>query len=169
MARSTKYKVFSAEDRTRALVLLAARAGNCSQACRELEADGLMVPVDTLRSWKKGDEYERIRHEYGHKLEDYVIAEIRERMVEQSDLERLALEKTREALENDDVRDPARVMRDIAHAKSQNIDKLRVMTGRPTDITENRSLDELVKALAALGVAQVDSSSVVEGELVSGG
>lgn len=154
---------YSAEERTRALVVLASSAGNCAQASKEVD-----VPVDTLRLWKKSDEYERIRHDYGHKLEEFVIAEIRERMVEQSELERLALEKTREALENDEVKDPARTMRDIVHAKGQNIDKLRVMTGRPTDITEHRSLDELVRALSSLGIAQVESAPVVEGELVEG-
>jgi hypothetical protein len=59
-------------------------------------------------------------------------------------------------------------MRDIVHAKAQNIDKLRVMTGRPTDITEHRSLDELVRALASLGIAKVEGE-VLEGELVNGG
>jgi transposase-like protein len=156
-------KSYSAEAKTRALIVLAARAGNCAEACKETD-----VPVETLRSWKKTDEYERIRHDYGHRLEEFVIAEIRERMVEQSELEKLALDKTREALENDEIKDPARTMRDIAHAKSQNIDKLRVMTGRPTDITEHRSLDELVKALSSLGIAKVDSEPIVEGELVSG-
>ena len=163
MAVATR-RTFSAEERTRALIVLASRAGNCAEASRELVAGGVDVPVETLRGWKKTDEYERIRHDYGYKLEEYVIAEIRESMVEQSELERLALAKTREALENGDIKDPARAMRDISHAKGQNIDKLRVMTGRPTDITENRSLDELVRALASLGIAQVDSvdSTVIE-------
>jgi CBS domain-containing protein len=163
-----KQRVYAAEERTRALICLASLAGNVAEARRSLSEAGVDVPAETLRNWKRTDEYERIRHEYGQRLEDYVVAEIRERMVEQSDLERLALQKTREALENDDVRDPARTMRDIAHAKAQNIDKLRVMTGRPTDISENRSLTELVKALEALGIAKVESGPVVEGELVSG-
>jgi hypothetical protein len=161
-------RTFGAEERTRALVTLASRAGNCAEACRELAASGVDIPVDTLRSWKRSDEYERIRHDYGHKLEEFVIAEIRESMVEQSELERLALTKTREALENGEIRDPARAMRDISHAKGQNIDKLRVMTGRPVDITENRSLDELVRALSALGVAHVDSVDAVVVEELPG-
>lgn len=155
------------EQRTRALICLASKAGNVAQALRDLKVDGLVVPEATLRGWRDTDEYERIRQQYGYKLEEFMIAELRERMVEQSEVEKIALQKTREALENDEVRDPARTMRDVAHAKGQNIDKLRVMTGRPTDITENRSLDELVKALASLGIAKIDSSSV-DGELVEG-
>ena len=160
LSRQATKKVYSAEERLRAMTLLAARLGNCAEAARELD-----IPVETLRNWKKTDEYERIRHDYGHRLEDFVIAEIREQMVEQSNLERLALAKTREALENDDIKDPARTMRDIAHAKAQNIDKLRVMTGRPTDITEHRSLDELVRALSALGIASHEYEAV-EGDVV---
>lgn len=159
-AASPAKTIYSAEQRLRALTVLAANLGNCAAAAREVD-----MPVETLRSWKKTDEYERVRHDYGHKLEDFVIAEIREQMVEQSELERLALSKTREALENDEIKDPARTMRDIAHAKAQNIDKLRVMTGRPTDITEHRSLDELVRALSALGIASAPFESV-EGEVL---
>lgn len=160
VAQNPAKTVYSAEQRVRALTVLAAKLGNCAEAARELD-----MPVETLRSWKKTDEYERIRHDYGHKLEDFVIAEIREQMVEQSELERLALSKTREALENGEIKDPARTMRDIAHAKAQNIDKLRVMTGRPTDITEHRSLDELVRALTSLGIASASFESV-EGEVL---
>jgi hypothetical protein len=159
--------IYTAEERTRALVCLASRAGNAAKTVRDLKEQGLDIPESTLRSWRDTDEYETIRSKYGHKLEDFMVNELRERMVEQAEVERLALEKTRAALEAGDIKDPARTMRDIAHAKSQNIDKLRVMTGRPTDITEHRSLDELVKALAALGIAQVDNTAV-EGELVSG-
>lgn len=159
--------IYTAEERTRALVCLASRAGNARRTARDLKEQGLEIAESTLRGWRDSDEYETIRSKYGHKLEEFMINELRERMVEQAEVERLALEKTRAALEAGDIKDPARTMRDIAHAKSQNIDKLRVMTGRPTDITEHRSLDELVKALAALGIAHVDST-VVEGELISG-
>lgn len=159
--------IYTAEERTRALVCLASRAGNAARTVKDLKEQGFDVPESTLRSWRDTDEYEMIRSKYGHKLEEFMINELRERMVEQAEVERLALEKTRAALEAGDIKDPARTMRDIAHAKSQNIDKLRVMTGRPTDITEHRSLDELVKALAALGIAHVDNAAV-EGELVSG-
>lgn len=159
--------IYTAEERTRALVCLASRAGNARRTAKDLKSQGFDVPESTLRSWRDTDEYESIRSKYGHKLEEFMISELRERMVEQAEVERLALEKTRAALEAGDIKDPARTMRDIAHAKSQNIDKLRVMTGRPTDITEHRSLDELVKALSALGIAHVDNGAI-EGELVSG-
>ena len=161
-------RIYTAEERTRALVCLASRAGNIRRTLNDLKTDGLELPESTLRTWRDTDEYETVRSKYGHKLEEFMVSELRERMVEQAEVERLALEKTRAMLEAGDVKDPARTMRDIAHAKSQNIDKLRVMTGRPTDITEHRSLDELVKALAAVGIAHVENTAV-EGELVSGG
>ena len=161
-AKKPGKRQYSTEERTRSLLSLASRAGNVKAALRDLKEQGLEVPEQTLRDWGGSEEYERIRHKYGHKLEEFVIAEIRERMVEQSELEKLAAQKTREALENGQVRDPARTMRDVAAAKSQNIDKLRVMTGRPTDITEHRSVDELVKALVSLGIA----TESVDGEAV---
>ena len=68
-----------------------------------------------------------------------------------------AVDQTRELLANGECKDPARTARDLMQVVTQSVDKRQLLMGQPTQITENRSLDEMVRALEALGVAkQVD-------------
>lgn len=76
------------------------------------------------------------------------------------EIERLAAEKLAIALENDQIpaKDLPSALQRLTTAKAINIDKILVMSGRPTQVVEHRSAAELVRRLARLG-AVIDGSA----------
>lgn len=141
----------------RGLLALALAGGN---SVRAAEACGL--GESTLRRWRveKAAEYERIRTEVAPKLEAVILSDMREFVLEASRVKAVALRKTLEALEADEIpkRDLPGALRNITTAEAISVDKIMVLSGRPTSVVEHRSLGQLVARLAAIG-AVVDGSA----------
>ena len=75
----------------------------------------------------------------------------------------LAVRRTERLLERDAISDPAKAARDLGQLRTQAIDKRLALEGRPTQIIEKRSPDEILAKLEALGVVrQVDVESTAE-------
>lgn len=141
----------------RAFLALALASGNVARAS---EACG--VPETTLRRWlvKDAAEYERVRTEVAPKLEAVILNDLRGFVLEASRVKAVALQKTLEALEADAIpqRDLPGALRNITTAEAISVDKIMVLSGRPTSVVEHRSLGQLVARLAAIG-AVVDGSA----------
>lgn len=120
------------------------------------------VPDATLRRWRREHrhEYDRVRRELAPRLESIVVAEQYAFIIEAGHAKRLALAKTMDALENDQIpaRDLPGALRNITTAEAISIDKVLALSGRPTSIVEHRSAAELVRKLAAMG-AVVDGTA----------
>ena len=146
---------FSEEDLTTALMSLVAWAGNASAAARYLKSEkGISVSVATLCDWKvrHGERYDELREKYQAQLEGNLAHELRDCARLAVEVERLALEKTRERLEAGKERDPSRAAANLAMVAAKSTDKLMTLTARPTQITENRDATEILRSLVARGV-----------------
>jgi hypothetical protein len=83
-----------------------------------------------------------------------------------SETTNLAVEHCMKLLEAGKVQDPSKMARDLQQVTTQAVDKRLALQGRPTTIVEKRNVDELVRALESLGVAQqadVTVAAIAEG------
>lgn len=87
---------------------------------------------------------------------------------EAQEVTRTAVSKARRLLEEGRVPDPARMARDLQQITTQAVDKRLALQGRPTQITEKRNVDELVRALESLGVAQQADVTVPAEQITEG-
>ena len=160
------------EDVIRCLSVLAACHGASTKAESVLKEQGQNVDSSTLVRWRKiyPKRYAALHDEMARELEEQGIRNGREMILELHEAERLALSKTIEALEGGKVRDPAGTLQRLATTRGITTDKLMTLTGRPTQITENRSVDEIIRALRArVGIsAQVIEEKEEPAELVAG-
>lgn len=132
-------------DLERASRFLAEQGYGCSTAKLAVFRDGHTPKSEVFR--------ER-RHELAPKLETMLADDLLSEARLSTQVISMALESTQRLLNTGSVGDPARVARDLSQIRTQAVDKKLALQGRPTQISENRSIDELVRALEGLGVAQ---------------
>lgn len=81
-----------------------------------------------------------------------------------------AVEQTYERLAKGEIADPARAARDLSQIRTQAVDKRLALQGRPTQISEHRSPDEIVRALEGMGVVKkVDAEGTAIEETADAG
>lgn len=162
---------FSQEDIDWCLQALVAWAGNANAAVKWLEAhaEGRRVPAAlTLTSWsrtKHWERYEQIREQFGGLREKTISNDMRDAAQEAVETQRLAVEKARERLEAGRDDDPARSAASLAKVAQSNIDKLLSLTGRPTQITESRNVNEILRSLVAKGVLSLPDEVVTDAQV----
>lgn len=169
---------YSQEEIDTCLQALVAWSGNTSAAVRYLESiaeDGQRVPTPiTLLNWsrtKHWERYEQIREQWGGLREKSISNDMRDAAQEAVDAQRLAVEKAKERLEANRDDDPARSAANLARVAQSNVDKLLSLTGRPSQITESRNVNEILRSLVAKGVLSLpEAPDEVDGtvELESG-
>jgi hypothetical protein len=128
-------------------------------ASKILAAEGLEISHETLRRWcqeKRVAQYEELREQWAPKIEAQLANNLLDNARLATATERLAIETTKSNLENGREREPAKVARDISQVKAQAIDKRLALQGRPTQITEKRDVNEIVKALVGMKVVTID-------------
>ena len=162
MPSSTK---FTEEEITTGLMAIIAWAGNASAASRYLKAEkGLSISAVALNGWKTAHvvRYDELREKYAGQLEANLANEMRDVARLAMDVQRLALEQTKVRLETGKDNDPARSAANAATVTQKMTDKLLSLTGRPTQITETRNLDEILRSLAARKIIQIpeDAESI---------
>lgn len=148
---------WSPEDKTRAMVVLAAHAGNCHLTAQVLKSEyGMNVPAGDLRKWRTST----MREEYDRILEDMpdmtsvVINETLETARLAAQAEKLAIERTLHDLQQGTCKDPARAARDLSHIKATNVEKFLTLSGRPTQIVDAPNLNATLQELLRDGVFQ---------------
>lgn len=109
------------------------------------------ITAATLSRWKAAypRRYAALHDTVSRELEEDGIRYGREMILKLHEAEELALEKTVDALKEGNVRDPAGTLQRLATTRGITTDKLMTLTGRPTSITENRSVEEILRALRA--------------------
>jgi hypothetical protein len=169
--RSGPAAPFSQEDIDWCLQALVAWAGNANAARNWLDAhaEGRRVPTPaTLTSWSRThhwERYEQIREQMSGLREQTIANDMRDAAQEAIEVQRLAVERARERLEQNRDDDPARSAASLAKVGQSNIDKLLSLTGRPTTITETRNVNEILRSLVAKGVlALPDDPIQIEAE-----
>jgi hypothetical protein len=136
----------TSEEIDAALLILASNGGN---AAKSHEIAG--VPERTLQDWRNRyhERYQELRQRHKREIEDKLIEEHRENAILSAQLQRKA---TMQALDDKQpFKDPARVAREASIASGVAIDKLLVLDGRPTQITQNtdavQALGEMARRL----------------------
>lgn len=154
---------YTEHDIDRGLKALLAFGGSPTAAHRALkEAFELDIPTGTLKSWRDNvhaELYAKLQEEYGPEIEKAMVRDIRDLARAASTVERLAIEHALEALERGHVRpaEAAQIALNLSKVKQSNIDKLLALTGRPQQITEHRSAAEIIRALEAKGVLELEA------------
>lgn len=153
------------ENRTRALAVLAMTSGSAERAKRVLANQGLVFGLAELKKMCDEEDYQLARQKYQVELETAIVLQARENAAYALEVERQAIEKAAELLPMVRSADFAsRVANDLSRVKTQNIDKVLSLTGRPERITERRSFDEIVHKLVEtkLLVPVSDAESTAE-------
>ncbi len=131
-----------------------------------LAEQGATVTVDTLRVWRDRDpviseRYEKRRTELAPQLETRFANDLLTNARRGTLVTSLAIEKMEEELLGE-VRNPARVARDLAQVTARSIEKRLAVQARPTQIVEHRDVAEIVLALASMGVLVEDAVEAAE-------
>lgn len=148
------WTAFTEEQITNCLMAVVAWAGQCNPAAKSLEEKGISVSAPTLKRWiteTHAERYEQMREKYKDQLEQVAANNMRDLIALSQEGTRLALEKEIERLEKGEEPDPARAAANMARVSQSSTDKLMTLTQRPTTITENRNMGEILRSLVAGG------------------
>lgn len=135
-----------------------------ADAVRALKADGRDINEETLRRWcreTKTVQFEKLREEWSGKIEAQLANNFLDNARLAAEVERKALEMSKEQLDKGQVREPSKMARDVSQVKAQSVDKRLALQGRPTNITERRDIGEVVKALVGMKVLKIETPEPV--------
>jgi len=121
------------------------------------QKDGPKPGVESLRKWRDRthvDEYLAIRERSAPQREKLLIDKIEPMIADGLDVTALALEKTREMLERDEVKDPAGTARNTATTVGILVDKKFAYEGRPTSTVVHRNPSEILRLLERRGMVR---------------
>jgi hypothetical protein len=128
------------------------------EAAAMCAGEGRSISEKTLREWVKETrvvQFEKLREEWAPKIEASLANNLLDNARLAAETERLAIEQARTELEEGRAKEPAKIARDLSQVRSQAIDKRLALQGRPTQITERRDVNEIVRALVGMKVVQV--------------
>ena len=111
------------------------------------------IPHRTILNWcnRHADKLKRIQEERAPQIEQAVIGKLRQGMLRGADATLLSIEKAIEQLEAGEVKDAAAFARNLATTQAIQADKMLLLDGRPTSISEHRTVDDELRELERLG------------------
>jgi hypothetical protein len=149
MARTT----YDQQDISKALTVLAFKAGNYSQAVAALKEMGLEVTQVRLKGWAEReheDQYKAIRDKYQGEFEAEAIRDMRDHLRRAAEAERLLIQKAVDLVDKTfSAKDASVAALNMAKIKQSNVDKLLALTGRPSTIIEDRGVEPIIESLIA--------------------
>jgi hypothetical protein len=166
---------WTAEQIDDALTALIAMAGNATGAVKYLKSAGKRAPASqTLLNWARTvhwERYEELREKVAGARENTLANDYLDAAAYATEGARLATKKAIERLNAGKDEDPARTAANLTTVAQKSTDKRLSLQGRPTQIIENRNVEELFRSLAAMGVLKlpeaVDEPAQIETEASS--
>lgn len=170
---------YSTIEKDHLLLVLAYCGGNYKLAIRQLQGaieDGQEVRVpgsvtayEQLKR-KNLDRYVRLQQEYAEEIEAIAVVQARDTAIRAGELEAEILTKIGEKIDDIDAKSLAIALKNVATTKGINVDKLLILTSRPTQITDKRDVDSILKAIAkkAPGLILMDGEAEEVPELEAG-
>lgn len=160
----------SEEDVERGLLVLALSGGNATEASRTLAAldPPLKVNRSTLKSWqtKYGKRYSEIASERVAELETIVLQQVRAAIVQAGTLQARVLERLLDAVDAGtlEAKDLANILKSAGVTLGINVEKMLLLTNRPTVIAEKRDVAELIQSLANRipGLIVADAEEIID-------
>lgn len=141
------------------LMELVTNGGNVTAAARTIG-----VKRDTLADWRSkthAAKYAEMREKYLAEVEEKIVTQAFQTALLAQDIERELLEKNRKA----GPREAPQALRAVVDSKAKNIDKALTLMGRPSRITQERGVEDILENLMKRGVLkqQEEPGTVVEG------
>lgn len=166
-AHTGRPRKYPPEQIRRGLLVLAKHGGNAVQASAELAENGTPVPESTLYDWKSNQHpelYAEIHDTYSREIEARLIPELRDSARLAAQVARNAILRSQEQLDAGQVKDPGTLARNMATTGAINIDKLLLLTERPTVRTENTDVTSLLRSLEAVipGLEPITDAQVID-------
>jgi hypothetical protein len=155
---------YTQEEITKSLTAVAYRNGNIAAAHRDLEELGIRVGRTTLGNWIKTvhyEEYNEIRDRHKAQYELEAAAGMRDIIAMAEGAEKLAIEEAVKGINRTANMAPEKLAQaalQFSRIKQSNVEKLFQLEGRPSEIIEDRSAENALKALIARGVLKVSSN-----------
>jgi hypothetical protein len=151
---------YSLEDIERGLTAIVLAGGSDERARRALADQGHRIPRETLRDWraKHADRYEQLRVDLSGSVAQRIASEAEALAVQYA-------EKEAEVLASLDAEQIAKLapkersdtLRNLAVSKSLQLDKVASpLRGRPTQILERRTPEDLLRQIDAIVGNAVD-------------
>jgi len=137
-----------------ALTAVALCSGRVSRAREQLLAAGVDIPERTLRTWVVDlfpNRYQAAAERYAPQIERLMITQLRAGATRGFEASTAAMELEMQRLAAGEVKDAAASSRNLATAGAIMADKMLLLDGRPTQISEQRSMDDVLRSLAAKG------------------
>jgi hypothetical protein len=141
---------YTAEQVEAGLQALAIADGNHRLASRLLAEHEQDIPAATLYHWKidKAADYEQIKATILPQIREKMAAESEALAVAYAHMERETLERLNARIDELKPGELAQVATRIATSRGISVDKASVLRGMPTEITEHRNADELLRKLS---------------------
>jgi hypothetical protein len=144
---------YEPEQVTKALLALAANAGDAKVTAGQLIEDDFQVSEATLLLWKHethAERYKRFERELAAEREGRTVSILQDTITETSRMKREMLEKVRDTADRPEYAGHA--LRAITDAESKSVSSLLALTGRPTDGRQEGGADALSRLV--LGMAE---------------
>lgn len=146
----------SHKEITLALTSLAFNAGDYPAAIKDLEKQGISIVEDTLKGWATEthlEQYESIQEKAKELYEQQAIVNMRSRIGEADAAERLAIKRAVDTiLGTDNPKEAAQAAYYLSNVKKNNIEKMRLMQEKSTEIIEDRTPADLLRSLMTRGI-----------------
>jgi hypothetical protein len=162
---------YTDEEVMTCLLALVMCSGNVTTALEFLKQEkGLSPNKDTLHQWRRGkwaQQYDRLREKHVAELEATLAGDMREVAATALGVQMIALDQAKQRLLAGKEEDPARAAANLSRVMQVSTDRMLLLSGRPTQISESRDVAEILRGLVAIGVLEppdVADATVVEEE-----
>lgn len=141
-------KLYSEKQISAGIKALVLHGGSQAGAAKYLAENGFEISANTLGDWKNSvhrDKYLRLSDHHAKDLEEQIVADLRATIVQAQTGERMAIDNVIQNLPAvTDAVHASTIARNMAVIKGVTVDKYLTITGRPSSINLNVSMDELV-------------------------
>lgn len=134
------------------------------EASERLAEQGMTVSAAKLEVMGRRfpERYEAARRQIAPQLEGLATGQMLDVTRLALAAQQTAISRTMERLKDGQCADPSKVARDLADVMAKNVDKRLALEGRPTQITENRDIGEIINSLVAMKVASRVDATVTD-------
>ena len=162
---------YSVEDLTLVLATIYMNGGNMRAAERQLDAQGVRnsrgnpIPRGTMQEWmeKHPMRYAHVGRIFRDVAEEKIVVKLRENIMAAVEASTMALHLEVERIQAGDVKDAAAAAQRLATVAGISTDKMLSLTGRPQQISQHRSGQEILRQLESIGQAAFVDGSAEEG------
>lgn len=154
----------SLEDVVRAFALLYMNGGNIKRTVDQLEDTPTKVSTVTLTKWRleMPARYAHVGKVFKDVAEEQIIVALRENTIAAVHASTQAIHLEAENIASGKVKDPSAAAQRLMTVAGIGIDKMLGMTGRPQNIVQHQSGQEILRALSEFNQVRIDVESTAE-------